>query len=443
MIDTPIVDFVNKYAQNGALRLHMPGHKGADFLGFERFDITEIEGADSLYEADGIIKKSEDNASSLFGCPTFYSTEGSSHCIRAMLSLVKMFSGEERPLVLAGRNAHKVFLSACALLDIEVDWLTGKGSYLSCDIDKHELDLRIGKMTKKPSAVYITSPDYLGNIADIKAIADVCHKHGALLIVDNAHGAYLRFLYESKHPIDLGADMCCDSAHKTLPVLTGGAYLHISSKLSQEYVLQAKNALAMFGSTSPSYIILQSLDMANKYLSSDYGQELAKTAQDCMELKAELEGKGFVLTGDEAIKITVLSKPYGYTGRELADMLLQKNIVCEFSDPDHLVMMITPQTGREGMEKLKNALLSIEKKAPISVSAPSFALPERKMSIRKAAFSVSETIKAKDSIGRVLASATVGCPPAVPIVVSGEVIDENAVKCFEYYGIDTCTVIKE
>ena len=122
-MDTPICDFVARYAQSGVARLHMPGHKGVGPLGFEQFDITEINGADSLYEADGIIARSETNASALFGCPTFYSTEGASQCIRAMLYLCLLQAKKEgkRPLIAAGRNAHKVLLSAAALLDVGVD----------------------------------------------------------------------------------------------------------------------------------------------------------------------------------------------------------------------------------------------------------------------------------------------------------------------------------
>ena len=121
---TPILDFVQRYADAKALRLHMPGHKGMPLLGMEALDITEIEGADSLYEASGIIRESEENASTLFGCETFYSTEGSSHCIRAMLYLVRLHAKEngKKPLILAGRGAHKTFLSAAALLDLDVYW---------------------------------------------------------------------------------------------------------------------------------------------------------------------------------------------------------------------------------------------------------------------------------------------------------------------------------
>ena len=240
-MDTPICDFVRDYAERNTLRLHMPGHKGKALLGMEALDLTEISGADSLYEADGIIRESEKNAGTLFGAHTFYSTEGSSQCIRAMLYLAVLHAKQmgRRPLIAAGRNAHKTFLSAAALLDFDIQWLwPGEGeSYLSCKIGAAELDAALTVMPEKPAAVYLTSPDYLGNMVDIKNVAEVCHRHGSLLLVDNAHGAYLKFLPESRHPMDLGADLCCDSAHKTLPVLTGGAYLHIAHSAPAQLAL--------------------------------------------------------------------------------------------------------------------------------------------------------------------------------------------------------------
>ena len=122
---TPICDFVQKYQQSGAERLHMPGHKGQSYLGYEPFDLTEIDGADSLFSANGIIAESEQNASTLFGAHTFYSTEGSSLAIKAMLLLVARHakSKGQKPLVLAGRNAHKAFVSGVALVDVDVEWI--------------------------------------------------------------------------------------------------------------------------------------------------------------------------------------------------------------------------------------------------------------------------------------------------------------------------------
>lgn len=444
-METPICDFVKKYSESKAVRLHMPGHKGISILGMENMDITEIEGADSLYEADGIIRQSEACASRLFGCPTFYSTEGSSQCIKAMVYLAVVYSNSigRKPVIAAGRNAHKAFMAAAALTGADVMWLygEGEGSYLSCDIQPDFLDKQLSTASEKPVAVYLTSPDYLGNTSDIKALAEVCHRHRVLLLTDNAHGAYLKFLQPSAHPIDLGADICCDSAHKTLPVLTGGAYLHISPNCDKALTDMAKSALVMFGSTSPSYLIMQSLDMANRYL-ENYTKELSLFIPYVDKLKSSLVKRGYTLCGSEPLKVTVCAKPYGYTGRQLADILIEENIVCEFSDPDFLVMMFTPHTSIENMEKLAEVMAKIPKKQPNLQSPPKYASPKKAMNIRKAMFSSQETLPVKNALGRVLAAANVGCPPAVPILVCGEVIDENALKRFEYYKIENCTVIK-
>jgi len=442
---TPICDFVKDYAENDITRMHMPGHKGKGSL-CERLDITEIKGADSLYEADGIIAESEKNASRLFGCRTFYSTEGSSHTIRAMLYLTSLYAKEskKRPLILAARNAHKAFLSALALLDLDVLWLTPKeqSSYLSVNISPTELDSMLCGCKEKPTALYITSPDYLGGVADVRGLSEVCRKHGLLLLVDNAHGAYLHFLSESYHPITLGADISCDSAHKTLPVLTGGAYLHISDTAPKIFTEQAKSALALFGSSSPSYLILQSLDAANAYIADDYNAELSSFIFRVNYLRNKLKAYGYTLFGNEPIKLTISAKPFGYRGFEIAELLRKMKIECEFCDADFIVLMLTPSLSRADVSRLENALLSIEKRAPITEAPPEFFLPTKAMSVRDAILSPCEKIATKEAVGRVLAQATVGCPPAVPIIMSGEIIDKNAVKCFDYYGIDTCFVVK-
>ena len=226
-METPIADFVRRYADSGMIRAHMPGHKGKPFLGCEALDITEIRGADSLYEADGMILYSESHAGELFGSGrTVYSTEGSSQCIRAMLYLV-LTCGNGSRTVVAARNVHRSFVYAAALLDFEIVWLWPEcsTSLCGCPVSAETLERALATLPAPPAAVYLTSPDYLGSVADISALAEVCRKYGTLLAVDNAHGAYLRFLEPSCHPLDLGADLCCDSAHKTLPVLTGGLWL--------------------------------------------------------------------------------------------------------------------------------------------------------------------------------------------------------------------------
>lgn len=444
-MDTPICDFVQRYVQESALRLHMPGHKGNVFLGMEPLDITEIDGADSLYEANGIIANSEEAASALFGCKTLYSAEGASQCVRAMLYLAMLYAKHQgrKPTILAGRNAHKSLLSAVALLGMEVVWLYPKEGepYLSCGLAEKTLEDMFAASSQLPAAVYLTSPDYLGNMADIRRIAQVCRRFGVLLLVDNAHGAYLKFLPQSQHPIDLGADICCDSAHKTLPVLTGGAYLHISSRVPHEIVCCAKDAMALFGSTSPSYLILQSLDAANRYLQG-YPELLRIFLPKVRTLKQRLSGHGYCLYGDEPLKLTILPKSYGYTGKEIADILLRQDIVCEFADQDHLVLMFTPETGEDGLMKLEKGLLAIPPREPVAQQPPRFYKAQKVLSIRDAALSLCEVLPVEQCEGRILAGSCVGCPPAVPILVCGERIDQHAIDCFRYYGINRCSVVK-
>lgn len=445
-VTTPICDYVKKYAEGQAVRLHMPGHKGESFLGLEKFDITEIEGADVLYSPAGIIAESQKNASALFGTEkTLYSTEGSSLCIRAMLRIATATAVKgERPWVLAARNAHKAFLSACALLDADVEWMypEKRESILSCKVTAEDVERGINSREQKPCAVYLTSPDYLGNVCDIKEIADVCHKFGVPLLVDNAHGAYLGFLEESRHPIALGADMCCDSAHKTLPVLTGGAYLHISKNAPAHLCDGAEQAMELFASTSPSYLILQSLDKANAYICDGYKERLAALISKTDKLKKALADKGITFMGDEPLKLTIAPKSYGYTGAEFAKALLKHDIVCEFSDPDFCVMMLTPEIKDEDFDRLENALLGIERKTPIAEVTPTPSVASCAISIREAMLALSEEIDVEKSAGRILASPCVSCPPAVPILVCGEKIDRAAIECFGYYGITKIRVVK-
>lgn len=442
---TPICDFVKRYAQSGSLRLHMPGHKGKPFIGCESLDITEIEGADVLYHAEGIIRESEDNAARLFTtAKTFYSAEGSSLCIRAMVYLAKLYAGSvgKPQRIIAARNAHKTFITAAALMDIDVKWLYSlDSSVLSCRIDFAELERMLASLN--PAAVYITSPDYLGNIADIKAIAGLCHKYKSILMVDNAHGAYLKFLNTSAHPIDLGADIVCDSAHKTLPALTGGAYLHISRSAPDFFAEHAENALSVFASTSPSYLILQSLDGVNGLLHSGLQDRIRTSAARAESLKKRLAEHGYTLVSREPLKLTISPKPYGYTGAQLAGILAENGMVCEFSDPDYAVMMFSSETAAEDYSRLEAALLAIPRAEPVGVRPPRLERMEAAISPHGALMSMQEWIPVAQAQGRILAGASVSCPPAVPIAVIGERLNKSAVGLFEYYGIEKCLVVRE
>lgn len=448
---TPIYDFVQNYANSDFSRFHMPGHKGRDFTGFEKFDITEISGADVLYMSDGIIKESEENASSLFcTAKTFYSTEGSSHTIRAMLGAVASLKKGKRPLVLAARNVHKAFVYACAALDIDTQWIyPAEFNHLcSCEISAADVEKALRECSTKPDAVYITSPDYIGNVADVAAIGKVCEAHNVLLLVDNAHGAYLHFLptalqAEYSHPIQLGAHICCDSAHKTLPVLTGGAYLHFSDKCPKEYMTAAQKMLRVFATTSPSYLVLQSLDLCNKYLAEDFSAKLEKTVKNVMEIKEKISSFGYFVEETEPLKIVVNIKRAGYSAEEFTKELEKYKIVPEMCDDDFAVFMASTENDARDFERLGEAFgkILVKKTSENNKDVIKPSKHIQKISIREAVFAPHKTLAAEDSVGGICGAPTVSCPPAVPVVISGEVITEQDVEFMKKYGIDTVDVV--
>ena len=466
---TPIVDFVRRYAQSGTSRLHMPGHKGQSLLGFEPWDITEIKGADELYGADGIIAQSEANATRLFGTVhTYYSTEGSSQCIRAMLCLALQAApaAGQRPVLLAARNAHKALLYAAALLDFDIQWLwpapQDAGALCSCPVSAAKLTgalQGLAQQGKRPFGVYITSPDYLGGVQDIAALAEVCKDFGVPLLVDNAHGAYLRFLPQGgQHPIALGAAMCCDSGHKTLPVVTGGAYLHLGKNAPVQDEAAVRNALALFGSTSPSYLILQSLDKCNQILSEDYPLRLLQCCGHLTRLRRELNEAaakhcpGPLALESEPLKVTLDAAVLGLSGTELAEKLRAAKIECEYADPRYLVLMFTPDNPPQDFERLTAAVLRIaeELAGPVTLpeeTAGEFAELERglhrRCTIRQAVFAPQEQLPAEQAVGRICAMPTVSCPPAIPIVVSGEQITPAAAAWMKRYHVEEVSVIRE
>ena len=440
-MDTPICRFVRGYAARDVSRLHMPGHKGRGPLGCEQVDITEIEGADDLSCPEGIIAASEANASALFGSrATFYSTGGSSQCVKAMLLLAARRSRSR--LVLAARNAHKSFLHACALLGLEPRWLYPErgGALCACPVTPAGLEKVLAALEGPPCAVYITSPDYLGGMQDIPALAAMAHAHGVPLLVDNAHGAYLAFLDGDMHPLARGADLCCDSAHKTLGVLTGGAYLHVARGSAWDFGSGAREALAVMGSSSPSYLVLQSLDAVNARLAGGYRAELAACAQRVEALRERLRGLGVPVAASDPLRVTVAAHEAGYTGFELAELLRAQSAEPEFADPDWLVLMFTPDNPARDYERVEAAFAGFSPRLP-RAPLPMPEAGEACMSPRDALLAARERVSTGRCVGRIMASAAVTCPPAVPIAVMGERITPAQANLMARYGVEYVDVV--
>ncbi len=338
-MNTPIYNFIKKYDKNNILRCHMPGHKGRynvrETEMLCRFDITEISGADSLFEAEGIILESEKNMSRLYNTTaTLYSAGGSTLCIQGMLGAMR----DDDRRIIAVRNVHRAFLNSAALLGLEVEWVMPnyKNGILSGEISLEAIEDKLKSGGK--ACVYVTSPDYTGRMADIGAISEICRKYGALLIVDNAHGAHLHFLPKSLHPIALGADICCDSAHKMLPALTGAAMLHMADRRFEEPL---RRNMGLFGSTSPSYLIMMSLDLCLDYLDNGIRSDIAENLMYADKFRQRFENRLDFVDGDP-FHITINAAESGFSGNELAELLRGNGVECEYSDDAVIILLMSP-----------------------------------------------------------------------------------------------------
>ncbi|MDE7225548.1 MAG: aminotransferase class V-fold PLP-dependent enzyme, partial [Ruminococcus sp.] len=291
------------------------------------------------------------------------------------------------------------------------------------------------------SCLYVTSPDYTGRIADIKRLSEICHRYNAPLLVDNAHGAHLNFFPESIHPMALGADICCDSAHKMLPALTGSAVLHTSR---EKYAHVLRKCMGIFGSTSPSYLIMASLDLCVRYISENIRQDIENNLRFLRNFRERFSGR-LVFSSGEPFHISIKADESGLDGNELADILRKNGVECEYSDCGTLILLMSPVNIKDDYEYLAQALeksLNIAERHPRESCYFLPELPQKAMSIRQAVFSPCEDIPVEYSAGRICGAVSVPCPPAIPIVASGEIIDENSINIFRNYGIPFVNVVK-
>lgn len=454
IVTTPIYDFLKRYITLEETRFHMPGHKGnlpvvqeavmaTKLLNeISQYDITEISGADELYQSEGIIAQAEENTARLYGAKhTSFSAGGSTLCIQAMLRL----AANQGETIIAARNVHASFVNTCALLDIMPFFVQPKFNdnfYVSGEIEAEAIENAI-RECPQAKAVYITSPDYLGCISDVKAIAEVCHRYELPLVVDNAHGAHLKFMPKDIHPITLGADLCCDSAHKTLPVFTGGAYLHVSpnSNITKE---QVKSAMGLFGSTSPSYLIMLSLDFNNLYLAAKAKEDFKLLESKVKQLETILQAKGFSSIGKQhdITKITLDAYSVGMTGDDLKRWLKQYYIEPEYAASRHVVLMVSPQNKEHDFEKLIEAISAIKPNPFIISPITDYQIPKQIQSIRTAVFSQKKCISVDKAEGRVAAEVKIKCPPGVPIILPGEIIDKHTQKIMKKSSIFTINVVE-
>ncbi len=444
MPQTPLYNFLKQYHASGCSRLHMPGHKGNFPLlnqeGLGSLDITEIQGADSLFECNGILREAEKNAEALYhSTRTLYSAGGSTLCIQTMLALVRPRGGK----IILSRNSHKAAVNAIALLGLEPVWLFPKkldDTVFPGIITPEQIR---DALLKHPdaAAVYVTSPDYFGILCNIRGIKTECEAFGVPLLVDNAHGAHL-CIFDGMHPIQQGADLCCDSAHKTLPALTGSALLHIGNP---EFTAGAKETMSLFGSTSPSYLIMLSTELALNWLAEE-GKTAFKTLQNrVFKIEKQFVENGFATPASyrrDSTRIVLDTLYGGYPGEEFAALLRSFGMEPEFVSKGAVVLLTSPFNREEDFRRLEQFAASLPKRERIHTRIPEFPVPDRAMSVRQAVLSPFEVLSLEQAEGKTCADARISCPPGVPVVMPGEVIDKKIRNILKMYGINDIKVVK-
>lgn len=445
--NTPLKRALDEYIHQDYARLHMPGHKGASISPFGElmaYDVTEVEGTDSLFEDDGPLKELEEIFTRLYDTKgTVMSAGGSTLCIQAMLRMVAKKEGR----ILAGRNIHAAAVNAMALLGLEPVWVypnRKQEERLIGEISPDEIRSVLEKEKQEGTldslcAVYVTSPDYFGVMSDIRSIAQIAHEYGLPLLVDNAHGAHLHFLKEEYHPMQLGADLCCDSLHKTMPALTGAALLHTSDA---KYCPQMKGAMTVFGSTSPNYLIMLSMDSTAAFLMQDGAERIQQTVTRCEELRQKAREKGFVLPQHcDPMRLTLPLAGTGWDAQNFRKLLRKHKIMEEYLSDSGCVLLFSPFNMEEDFKRTEALLDEV-----LIQNQPFTAFPivpsEKVMSLREAFLSPKESVPVEKAEGRIAAQVKITCPPGIPLVMPGERLHKEIIKILKNSGIFVIDVVK-
>ncbi len=430
-------DVLGAYAQRQVARFHMPGHKGRGMAGFMRpelaqWDITELSFSDNLNNPSSILLDAQDTCAKQYGAAhTFFLVNGATAGILAML-----LSLPQGARVLLGRDCHRSAISGIALAGHACRFLQpayeSKFGLWGC-VTPEALEQALHE--ESADAVLLTSPNYYGLCADIPALASIAHAHGALLFVDAAHGAHFPFS-EALPATPAGhADAWVNSAHKTMNALGQAAMLHIGENLSQHTVQQA---LTLVQTSSPSYLLLASLDWA--LYTANHARCWTQTVNICRTLATSIDGLLGLSTlpqsvigsagiaAIDATRVVVDVSRRGITGFAAQRALEQKDIYVEFSDLRRVVCICTPSDDSMWYEMLLDGLRTLPYGTEYPPNMPAeYPGLERVMPVREAVCAQKERIPLAACAGRTGADSVGVYPPGIPLWTPGERITEEAV----------------
>lgn len=426
-MSTPLYDALRRFAAQNPLRMYMPGHKGKplpapELAGVSGIDFTELSPTGNLYEKGEPFAQAQALWARRFGfdCCQFL-TGGSTMGIHTGLALLCR-PGER---VLIDRGCHRAVYNALALLDLEPvylerPWLAAEGvsgpffpRHVEKILDEHQ-DIK---------TVCITSPTYCGLLSDISGISQAIHARGGKLMVDGAHGAHLPFLGSNAFE---GADVVVVSAHKTLPAM-GQTALLFTRGIDPE---QVRRMASVYGSSSPSYPMLASLDLARDYMEKEGVKDYRRAAEWAERMRKNFPSLGEKLLLDPC-RLTISSQD----GPALTARLEEMGIYPEMEDGGHVVFILTCADSGQDLERLEEALkknrdLTGHRNIPL----PPPPLPERVLSLRQAMFAPSSACPLEDCEGKIAACQIAPYPPGVPVVAPGERIGKKELAYFRQIG---------
>lgn len=430
---------LKRFSKKEKISMHIPGHKSGRGLGAYfiknafKLDLTELDGTDNLQKPNGVLKSAQDFCAKVFGAEkTYFLTGGSSLGLRASI----LACAKKGDRLLVDRTCHKSVISAITLGGIEPIFISPvfdkeRGLYLGISAD--EVNCLLAEYPDIVGAV-ITSPTYYGVCSDIEAIARHLHSYGKFLIVDEAHGAH--FAFSKKLPqsaISLGADICIQSAHKTLPALGQCSYLHTGKTF--RHTQRLERVLRMIQSTSPSYLLMTSLDEAARYMNITGKRKMNALLNGIDKLKAEVCEKtvlsfadsaslGVVCDGSRIVVDFSAAEISGSYAEKL--MIEQFGIYPEMSDGRYVVLIPSVSTTAKELRHLTTALTELgSRRIKGEPTRHAVALPEIKAIYPPhiAHDMDCELLPINDCDGRVSASIVSACPPGAAVVIPGQYID--------------------
>lgn len=412
-MNTPLYDVLSDFVDTEPLRFHMPGHKGKGLSSWDKLfqmDFTELPPTGNLYEPGGAIGEAEVLWAKAFGMKDcLMLTCGSTQGNRAALTLACPLESA----VLVDRNCHRSVYHTMALLDLEPVYLMEKTPQ---EVEKYL------KNNSGVKTVCITSPDYYGKLYDVTGIAEVCHRFGAKLMVDGAHGAHLPFLGIDHYK---GADLVVCSAHKTLPALGQAALIFSGGAFTGE---DLRRAASIHGTSSPSYPIMASMDLARAWMESEEGKKYCRTV--CARVQA-LREKFPSLRGEDLdpMRLTLCVE----NGFQVQSKLHERGIWPEMADSGHVVFIITGSDSPADLDQLEKALEELD----LKITEETYPLPPDPVMVmrpRQALFAQAETQFLLNCEGRVSGEQIAPYPPGIPVIAPGEVISKKHLAYLEKIG---------